>query len=167
MSSYKQVAKIESHFGDIGTVGVTINVSIERELSEKEASNIMWQHCDKIIQYLRMETLKNDPKTIKEVQGAKENLLLCFPERDRIYVQEIPNRYSSGYANPWYKVTTSKGVIIIGWRKRVINIDWSESEIEHDGNILFASEDVTKDKHMIHAWGYEKAHQYLHKLFQP
>ncbi|MFA5994350.1 MAG: hypothetical protein WC823_05315, partial [Parcubacteria group bacterium] len=39
----------------------------------------------------------------------------------------LPNGYSSrGVGAPWFRVETEIGTITLGWRKRVVNIDWSE-----------------------------------------
>ena len=79
----------------------------------------------------------------------------------------IGNEYCSQaccYHLPWVMVTTQKGRVKLGWRKRVINIDWSESDIVADGREIFKDEDVTTGEKYIHAWGCEKAVEYLKKL---
>lgn len=84
-----------------------------------------------------------------------------------IYVEVIDNQYSSNihyYTDPWLVVTTQKGRITLGWRKRVINIDWSESDIQIDGSALFSGENTTVGKNYVHCWGYDKAVEYLTKL---
>jgi hypothetical protein len=50
----------------------------------------------------------------------------------------------------------------LGWRKRVISIDWSRTNVSLPD--LFEGEDVTRDDTMIHAWGYDKCAEYLKKL---
>jgi len=89
---------------------------------------------------------------------------------EKFDLRSIPNRYSqSEYDAPWYNVFTQYGLIIIGWRKRVINIDWSDFFItaadygkKFPGLLhLFLDEDVTKSQTYIHAWGFEKATSYL------
>jgi hypothetical protein len=75
----------------------------------------------------------------------------------------IPNEYCPcEYCAPWFLVKTEFGTIKIGWRKQVINIsiDTSLNFIE-----LFKDEDVTKGVSYIHAWGNEKAQEYLVKIF--
>ena len=70
-------------------------------------------------------------------------------------VYELVNEYSrNGY--PWFLVKTEKGFIKIGWRKRVINIDWSDADIRYT-----VEDDVTKDDTFCHAWSYDKAVKYL------
>lgn len=68
---------------------------------------------------------------------------------------------------PWFNVTTVLGVIKIGWRKRVINIDWSNVHTVPGQDILslFKKEDVTKGNSSIHAWGWDKAQEYLSKIW--
>lgn len=82
---------------------------------------------------------------------------------EHIELEAIPNRYCScERCAPWYRVTTPQGVITIGWQKRVINIDWSETGA--DLLSLFADEDVTKSAHCIHAWSTDKAVDYLSRI---
>lgn len=98
----------------------------------------------------------------------------------------LPN----GYCNedccshiPWFRFHTSDGDIIIGWRKRVISIEWQEDFKPFD-MAIFNGENVTKwcenfshiptsinhgmltttGKRGIHAWGREKAIEYLKKV---
>ena len=80
----------------------------------------------------------------------------------------IPNEYCHDIKNcticsSWFNVETKWGIIKIGWRKRVINIDWSHIG-RVDGKALFEDQETTVDKHMVHAWGYEKCIEYLEKL---
>jgi len=74
----------------------------------------------------------------------------------------IKNEYwgDADHASPWFNVKTVFGVIKIGWRKRVINIDYSAVNSDPD----FSSEEVTKGNRTIHAWSYEKAQEYLQKI---
>ena len=82
-------------------------------------------------------------------------------------IRAIPNEYYStdpAWFGPWFIVETEWGPLRIGWRKSVINIDWSGTEIRHDGDVLFKDENVTCGRQMIHAWGKDKAIEYLKKL---
>lgn len=58
---------------------------------------------------------------------------------------------------PWWAVEVEEGTITIGWRKRVIAIDWSMTSRRG----LVTHDDVTKDNAMVHAYSYEKAVEYL------
>jgi hypothetical protein len=60
---------------------------------------------------------------------------------------------------PWFEAQTALGKFTIGWRKRVINID--RGDIGIDLAQLFVREDVTKGSNYIHAWGWDKAVEYL------
>jgi hypothetical protein len=48
----------------------------------------------------------------------------------------------------------------------VISIEWEHSDLNVDGNELFKEESTTKDKALIHAWGKEKAAEYLRALLE-
>lgn len=78
-------------------------------------------------------------------------------------LHELPNGYwPKVYAeereeSPWWLALTEFGPVKIGWRKRVLNIDWTETQVRH----IVTEDDTTKDETMVHAWGYDKAIQYL------
>jgi len=81
----------------------------------------------------------------------------------------IPNEYWPGnikneaWVPPWYMAQVGDGPVLkVGWRKRVMVIDWSAAgkKLQH----LFESENVTKEEHLIHAYTYEKAAEYLAKV---
>lgn len=74
----------------------------------------------------------------------------------------VPNRYgSSDVYGPWFRVKSPIGTLTIGWRKRVIQIEWSGGP---DGERLFGAEGVTVERGLVHAWGYENATAYLRRL---
>lgn len=82
---------------------------------------------------------------------------------DAFRLLETKNHYCEcEVCAPWYRAQTPFGEILIGWRKRVIHVDWSKTgkDLLH----LFKDEDVTKDKYYIHAWGKEKAIEYLNRI---
>lgn len=87
----------------------------------------------------------------------------------------------------WCRIRTPKGDLVIGWRKRVVNVEWTDiveregtlakrgdysadyEAIERirakfDGEKLFASEDVTKGPSCVHAWTRDKLIEYLRKI---
>lgn len=85
-----------------------------------------------------------------------------------IEMTPIENEYGSGdWRGPWFLINTQFGIFKIGWRKRVIKIDWSNivNTLKIDLLSLFEKENVTQSKDFIHAWSYEKVEEYLKKIF--
>jgi hypothetical protein len=155
---------LASSYEESGGLAVKILIRIDRELNEndqrtlREAQDMIWAGVQK-------ETLRLNPETAPKAAEERALLLACFPAY--CYVEEIPNGYCNQFCcafKPWYIVTTPKGRIKIGWRKRVINIDWSDSAITEKGKDLFPTEDVTVGDTYIHAYGYSKATAYLRRL---
>jgi len=58
---------------------------------------------------------------------------------------------------PWWRITTEFGAVVVGWRKRVIAIDWSETNRRG----IVTTDDTTKDTHMVHAWNLGNAVTYM------
>jgi len=83
----------------------------------------------------------------------------------KISFAQIQNEYCQNiYCCPdWLKVCTEIGELKIGWRKRVINIELIHADVELNLGALI-SDDVTKGKDCIHAWGWEKCEEYLRKI---
>ena len=87
----------------------------------------------------------------------------------------IQNEYCAcNECPPWFNVNTEFGTIKIGWRKRVVNIDWSSliESLRKCGELpnrsissLFEDESVTKGENSIHAWGYDNVTEYLTKIY--
>lgn len=68
--------------------------------------------------------------------------------------------------SPWWIVKTEFGDIKIGWRKRVISIDWSGTPYRMDSKSIYeyefhkrpiSNKDVTMWETGIHSWGYPEA----------
>lgn len=76
-----------------------------------------------------------------------------YAASDERYFETIPNQ-------AWWFVKTEHGWIEIGWRKRVIAIDWSDT----CRTVEITKDDVTKDLQSVHAWGTVKALEYLTTL---
>ena len=105
-----------------------------------------------------------------EVQEQRKEFIDIFSqvyELSTLNFKPIPNEYDSweGYA-PWFVINTPDGDIKIGWRKRVINIEWLDTYKQFSNT--FEAEDVTRGfgKHgdnnrFIHAWDIEKCIEYL------
>lgn len=158
--AYKEAYCGES-WGNLGYFGVKIMVSVNRELTD----NDKWTASElgrKLTNKLQEETMDLDPKTA--VDAAKERADIVGLFDTPIYVSEIPNEYSDVWYNkhlPWFVVTTKEGHVKIGWRKRVIEIDWSGTDNTQSAEELFPDENVTKHEQSIHAWSLEDAKKYL------
>ncbi len=80
-------------------------------------------------------------------------------------VRPIPvqNRYGeSEYGGPWFEVTTEFGVITIGWRRHVINIDWGATGRDLAG--LFEDAGSSRALHDVHAFEIKQAVDYLTQI---
>lgn len=77
---------------------------------------------------------------------------------------QVKNGYWSTKEAPyWHLVQTDAGLIEIGWRKRVIEIDWSAtSDLRH----IVTEDQVTKELYMVHASSIPKALEYLTELYR-
>lgn len=62
--------------------------------------------------------------------------------------------------HPWALFITTFGPVVIGWRKRVISINWVDTKVR----TVVTEDEVTKDVTMVHAWSYNKALEYLTAL---
>lgn len=143
-------------------ISANIDIILDRELTSDE-SYFINQKSEEIIRLLRKNTIVNSDQHKNELKEEKDKIISCFGGI-HIYVKPIDNGYGKNSLNPWFEVTTSKGIIVIGWRHRVINIDWEKSDIKDKADDLFPNENVTKDHKSIHAYGYDKATQYLRLL---
>jgi hypothetical protein len=143
-------------------IDLEILLDINRNLTEND-NNSLREHVENIAKSLNEETIRLDPKSKEFANKEKTDIISLFGDR-AIYVEEIPNGYCSEYCCkhlPWFIITTNKGRIKIGWRKRVIEINWDDSIIIENAEFLFPNEDVTKFDKTIHAWELEKAKQYI------
>ena len=150
-----------------GKYGIELEITadVNREFT-KQDYRVASKLGDQIVNGLMEETYNLDPNNKVVAEKERADILSVFGDR-AIFVEEIPNGYCSQYCCkhlPWFIVTTSKGRIKIGWRKRVILIDWIDSIIPDMSEKLFIDEDVTKFDKCIHAWGLDKAKEYIDKL---
>lgn len=157
--TYKEAYKHEAW--GTPTIGVKILVSCDHEITDDE-KRVLRQADDMIFAALEKQHFLKDEESKVYAKEAKEKILGLF--EGPIFVEEIPNGYCSRACcinYPWFVVTTKIGHVKIGWRKRVIEIDWSKTVVKPSAEQLFPNENVTKMGHSIHAWGYEKAKEYL------
>ena len=129
---------------------------------------VSWRKCECGIQAAffcasddREVFLSSKPKDDHQRRNKlREELLGCFKlagvEVRKFW--DIKNGYGTGESD-WILAKTDFGLIIIGWRKRVIEIDWTDTGFEFE-----IDEDVTKGPNYCHAWGYPKAIEAIQKL---
>ena len=94
--------------------------------------------------------------------------LLLLAGIEPVAVHEVTNKYwpdNEHYAQirrdtPWWLVLTKAGPLVIGWRKRVISIDWRDTPVR----VLVTADDTTKGEDHVHAWSYGDAVKYLAHL---
>lgn len=164
---YKTVCEIQAS-SQSGSVCVRLQVIADRALTKDDEENAR-DATGEFLSAFDMETAKLDPKTAEVHDATRGKLRNLFDSP--IYMEEIPNEYwgvISPYslASPWFIVTTAVGHFKVGWRKNVLVIDWSHTVGTEYAHVLFSTEDVTQSDKMIHAWGYEKAKQYIAKIME-
>lgn len=110
-------------------------------------------------------------RKLTEVDKLTRNMVDLIYKNTDYQFELLPNGYCNQdcYSHiPWFLFHTIDGDIIMGWRKRVISIEWQENYKPFDMTELFDTEDVTKwekdGKRGIHAWSNEKAYEYLKKV---
>lgn len=114
-------------------------------------------------------------KHLDETQEAQFREIFEKAGFKDIRISRIPNEYCDcERCASWFHVNTELGTIKVGWRKRVINIDWTSirESLQKAGEfskmdiiLLFEEEAVTKAEHYIHAWGWDKAQEYLNRIY--
>jgi hypothetical protein len=167
-SEYKTVAGMEhgATYNGKGDFAFRIQVRINRELTEGEKS-ALYDARELLDQAFVKGNHEVDPEVHLKAMKDRADILACF-DTNLIYVEEIPNGYCSRGCcafYPWFIVTTPIGRIKIGWRKRVIHLEWTNSLVKLTADELFVG-DMTKYDCVIHAWGYEKAKEFIKKLFE-
>lgn len=83
-------------------------------------------------------------------------------------IHQLENKYWPDHADyddirrasPWFLVQTKYGLIELGWRKRVMVINWEDTNMDADITV----DQTTKTLRMVHAWSYPKAVEYLISL---
>jgi hypothetical protein len=159
-SAFEQVYKSEGY--GAFPCGIDIRIASPEGATEG-VQRAARQAAELLEQQITRDFYANNTEAQERARTERRELLACFPS-EPIFVQPIPNGYCDRACCehlPWFQVTTRIGVITLGWRKRVINIDWIASTVTAKADELFPDEDVTKFERTIHAWGYEKAREYI------
>jgi hypothetical protein len=104
----------------------------------------------------------------------KEHVLALFQMAgfETKSIHELPNGYWPQHPDydsvrtPWWLVHTQYGLIKIGWRKRVISIDWETTDFRDEERLVAEGDDTTSLDDLVHAWTYTNALKYLTTLQQ-
>lgn len=112
-------------------------------------------------------------RKLREIDKLTRNMMSLVYKPEDYTFELLPNGYCSQdccSSIPWLLFHTPDGDIKMGWRKRVISIEWQENYKAFSLSELFGKEDVTKwdenGKRGIHAWGDDKCYEYLEKVFK-
>jgi hypothetical protein len=79
---------------------------------------------------------------------------------DNEYWPDTPTYAKLRQESPWWIVQTELGTIKLGWRRRVIALDWSETKMRK----WVTPEDVQQTDTSVHASSHGKAVDYLSNL---
>ena len=171
MNNMKKIGSVESYGGGGAFAGeVYIESDKFNALSKEVSSNIGWtasSYLQELQEQISMAWAKENEIDERNAHVAELTKLFELAGFDTIHVETINNEYCSRsccYKYPWIIVTTKKGRIKLGWRKRVMNLDWSNSDLKVDGQKIFKDEETTTGTSYIHCWSKEKAVEYLKKL---
>lgn len=174
---YKNVCMQESM--GRGSFGVKIDIAgsiVPDDLGDfdneeyRKLNRVLRKAAESVEKAFRRYHLSKDPGTKVATEKNRKMIDDIFSEiiSGFIFVEEIPNEYCKDYCCehlPWFIVTTSVGRFKIGWRKRVIEIDWSDTvEGTQFADHLFGDENVTMGNKYIHAWSIEDAKRYVEKV---
>lgn len=160
---YKEVYGSE-HATKFGAVGVKILISTSVEV-DKRIDSECCRSAEAISDAILEKCVASDPEEQESVRINKEKILECFPSK--IFVEEIPNQYCNRWCckhRPWFIITTEVGRFRVGWRKRVMSLDWSGTNIGITAEGMFPNENTTRYDKTIHAWSYADLARYVSEL---
>ena len=133
---YRTLRSSES-FGSGEDFGFRIMATVSRELSHDERIALI--KAEEIVtSAIHAENIRLDPESAVNREYEKAGLLKCFPHF--FHAEPIPNGYCNRWCctqRPWYRVLTRVGYFVIGWRKSVMNIDWTDTIIKASGEEIF------------------------------
>lgn len=163
---YKTLYGSES-FGSYGGFGIQILVAATNlpDLDSREIGRAARKAAELISAEVQGASVAINSEAQERAKQERDQLLGLFT--GRIFVEDLPNGYCSDWCCrhlPWFMVTTEVGRFKIGWRKRVINIDWSETVGTKTAEELFSAENVTKGEKYIHAWSLDDAKRYITEI---
>ena len=168
---------------------------VNSALSDREKENgIFYDVGKRVEQVVQAQAKRLDPATWEREAKTKADFEKAFADAGLgpIFMEPIPNGYHRpddpfAMGDPWYNVATPIGFIEIGWRKRVINIDWARTALktliepphlagDDDQRPPYGDEllpTIVKDgettnlgEYYVHAYGYEKVTKYLKAMLE-
>lgn len=149
-----------------GRLGIKILATEDSQRLSPASLSKLSDLLDDAVLLIRTDEVRLSPGFQEEIDRLRGQMASLFSGQ-HIYMEQIPNAYWGkepyGLTSPWFIVTTFRGRIRVGWRKRVIEIDWSDSGVTAKAEELIADQ-VTKDGRLVHAYGYDKAREYISKI---
>ena len=145
----------EQSGGPHGSFELEINCAASGlpDLQTDAIRNAVYTARDAIKEEVMAAVLAADPETQEQRVKERRDLLGLFDGAD-IFVQEIPNEYCNRWCcrnRPWFLVTTRVGTFKIGWRKSVIEVDWTATLCKNTALLLFPDDRTTRTGQTIHA----------------
>lgn len=157
----------QSHGSEFFGLQIYVKMS-NRKLCDGDT---LYSQAEAIRAKLDTVSAERDPERELKLESYRKEIERVYMEAGvtSIFMERLPNGYCSKpccLLKPWFRVTSSIGHVVIGWRKNVISIEWGESTVGLSGNELFPNENVTRWETGIHAWGGQMAAVYVRRLHQ-
>jgi hypothetical protein len=164
---WKQVYKSESYGGNTalkdipGVAGIQISI-LTNSTPEEMQSLYLHRSADQAEKEITEYFLKSSEELVQKKLQLKREFEEAFEKSGlpAVYMEEIPNEYWPepyviGRAlSPWFVCTTRVGHFKVGWRKRVIVLDWERTDVKANGETIFPEEYAdscsTVGEHYIH-----------------
>lgn len=162
-----ELIKLSYMGGPLGTISMTVVFECEESQNLDVAARAARAPSEALLSSICSSLLSVDADAIERRRLMRQEIVGLFGE-SAVYVEEIPNRYGSSWyysMSPWFRITTRIGNFIVGWRKRVIHIEWTDTLVNDLSVTVFQDVDVTKFDRCIHAWSYLDAKNYINRIF--
>lgn len=130
--------------------------------------------AERVYHDLWSEIVRSDPETRLASAEHVEGLKAAFGPVPYYALTPLPNGYCSRpccYGRPWAKFHTTAGDVVMGWRKRVLVVDWTSSDFGktaedvYAAGVLLSSGGVSHGERYIHVNSTEEARKVVVFLF--
>lgn len=150
IAGFKRVSSI---IGGNGT-GIVVYMAVAGDVYPTGAMAEAGHLVHELYEQLNFELRAATHEYQEQGREQRRELIRHFPQP--ILVEEIPNRYwPKGRGHPWLQVTTRHGRFIVGWRKRVIHVEWTDTVIKKRAEELFPDAETTMGDFYMHVNDYE------------